>query len=202
MEPFLFLSGLIAVLGRIGFTINFIMKGIAMKRISLMFVVIMLVTSVAFGGEPKPKGRGHDCSAMHMKKGPIFGDVERLKQELGLSDLQVDKIIAINKQYEMKMLDIREKLAPNVIQLKKLLLQDVVDINAVRAKLKEIADLRVELHLLRIQHVIDIEKQLNKEQLNKLRQYKRAEMENMKKMRPGGDCGPMGPGGPDDGPMM
>jgi len=173
-----------------------------MKRISLAFVVVMLVTSVAFGGEPKPKGRGHDCSAMQMKKGPIFGDVERLKQELGLSDAQVDKIIAINKQYGMKMLDIREKLAPNVIQLKKLLLQDDVDINAVRAKLKEIADLRVELHLLRIQHVIDIEKQLNKEQLNKLRNYKRAEMKKMKKMHPGGDCGPMGPEGPDDGPMM
>lgn len=171
-----------------------------MKRISLAFVVIILVTSVAFGGEPK--GRGHDCPDMQMKKGPIFGDVERLKQELGLSDAQVDKIIAINKQYGMKMLDIREKLAPNVIQLKKLLLQDDVDINAVRAKLKEIADLRVELHLLRIQHVIDIEKQLNKEQLNKLRNYKRAEMKKMKKMHSGGDCGPMGHEGPDDGPMM
>jgi hypothetical protein len=37
--------------------------------------------------------------------------------------------------------------------------------------------LRIELHLLRIQHVLDIEIQLNKDQLKKLKAYKQMEMQ-------------------------
>ncbi|MCX8124185.1 MAG: periplasmic heavy metal sensor [Spirochaetes bacterium] len=163
-----------------------------MKRVGVFVLALTLVTTVAFAQEPKCKAQPCDMS---MKKGPIFGDVQRLKQELGLSDAQVDKIVEINTQYEKRMLDIKEKLAPKMVQLKKLLLEDEVDINAVRAKLKEIGDLRIELHLLRIQHVMDIEKQLNKEQLKKLRAHKKMEMQKMEKMRP---HGPMG----FDEPMM
>lgn len=163
-----------------------------MKRVFMYALALTLMTTIAFAQGPKSKGQ---CCDMPMKKGPIFGDVQRLKQELGLSDAQVDKIVEINNQYEKRMLDIREKLAPKMVQLKKLLLEDEVDINAVRAKLKEIGDLRIELHILRIQHVMDIEKQLSKDQLKKLKAYKQMEMQRMEKMRP---HGPMG----FDEPMM
>lgn len=152
-----------------------------MKRIVFFVLALTLVTSFAFAQGPKGKNQRYD---MPMKKGAIFGDVQRLKQELELSDAQVDKIIEINNQYKKRMLDIREKLAPKMIQLKKILLEDEVDINAVRAKLKEIGDLRIELHLLRIQHVMDIEKQLNKDQLKKLKAYKQIEIQRIEKMRP------------------
>ena len=153
-----------------------------MKKVSFVLVILLCAMSLTYAQGPKGKGQ-YDMS---MKKGPIFGDVQRLKQELGLSDAQVDKIVEINNQYEKRMLDIREKLAPKMIQLKKLLLEDEVDINAVRAKLKEIGDLRIELHILRIQHVMDIEKQLNKDQLKKLKAYKQMEMQRMEKMHPHG----------------
>jgi len=162
-----------------------------MKKVFMYALAMSLIATIAFAQGPKGKGQ-YDMS---MKKGPIFGDVQRLKQELGLSDAQVDKIVEINNQYEKRMLDIREKLVPKMVQLKKLLLEDEVDINAVRAKLKEIGDLRIELHILRIQHVMDIEKQLNKDQLKKLKAYKQMEMQRMEKMHP---HGPMG----FDEPMM
>lgn len=163
-----------------------------MKKVLIFTLALTLVASVLFAQGPKAKGQ---CCEGPMMKGPIFGDIDRLKQELGLSDAQVDKIVEINNLYQKRMLDIREKLSPKMIQLKKLLLEDEVDIAAVRAKLKEIGDLRIELHMLRIQHVMDIEKQLNKEQLKKLRAHKRMEMQKMEKMRP---HGPMG----FDEPMM
>lgn len=163
-----------------------------MKKVLIFALALTLVASVSFAQGPKAKGQ---CCDRPMMKGPIFGDIDRLKQELGLSDAQVDKIVEINNLYQKRMLDIREKLSPKMIQLKKLLLEDEVDIAAVRAKLKEIGDLRIELHMLRIQHVMDIEKQLNKEQLKKLRAHKRMEMQKMEKMRP---HGPMG----FDEPMM
>ncbi len=154
-----------------------------MKKVLIFALALTLVASVSFAQGPKAKGQ---CCDRLMMKGPIFGDIDRLKQELGLSDAQVDKIVEINNLYQKRMLDIREKLSPKMIQLKKLLLEDEVDIAAVRAKLKEIGDLRIELHMLRIQHVMDIEKQLNKEQLKKLRAHKRLEMQKMEKMRPHG----------------
>lgn len=157
-----------------------------MKKVLMYVFAFTLATTVAFAQGAKGKGQ---CCDMPAKKGPIFGDVERLKQELGLSEAQVDKIVEINTAYQKRMLDIREKLAPKMIQLKKLLLEDEVDINAVRAKLKEIGDLRIELHIVRIQHVMEIEKQLNKEQLKKLRAYKQMEMQKMEKMRPHGPMG-------------
>lgn len=163
-----------------------------MKR--LLFVALAMTLFVSPVLAQCPRGKSPQGYPMHMK-GPIFGDIERLKKELELSENQVDKIVEINTQYEKKMLDVREKLTPKLVQLKKLLLEDEVDINAVRAKLKEIGDLRIELHILRIQHVMDIEKQLNKEQLKKLKAYKKMEMQRMEKMRP---HGPMG----FDEPMM
>jgi Spy/CpxP family protein refolding chaperone len=64
-------------------------------------------------------------------------------------------------------------MSPKHIQLKKLLLEDEVDINAARTVLKELADLQVETRVLRIQHRLDIEKVLTKEQKTRLRSEKR-----------------------------
>ncbi|TFH41283.1 MAG: periplasmic heavy metal sensor [Chrysiogenales bacterium] len=140
------------------------------------------------GGGPDHAG-GHDrhgrMGMMH-PGGPIFGNPAKMQKELGLTDVQVKEIGDINSEFEKKMLDYREKIAPKRIQLKKLLLEDTVDLVKVRALLQEIGNLRVELHLLRIQHRLEIESKLTAEQKAKVRQHR---MHNMKKgKRPPMDC--------------
>ena len=69
------------------------------------------------------------------------------------------------------MLDYREKLAPKHIRLKKMLLEDNIDLDNVHSLLKEISDLKVELHMLRIQHRLEIEKVLTPVQKSKIKMF-------------------------------
>ena len=133
------------------------------------------------GGKKGHEGRRGDKKPMMDEcHGKFFGDPVRMKKDLNLTDEQVTKIGDINKEHRKKMLDYREKLAPREIQLKKMLLEDSVDMARVRALLKEIGDLRVELQALRIEHRLDIEKVLTPDQKAKMRQHR---MHMMKKGR-------------------
>ncbi|TAL33455.1 MAG: periplasmic heavy metal sensor [Spirochaetes bacterium] len=120
-------------------------------------------------------GEGRGMGPRH-----FFGDPAYIKEQLGLSDDQVNKIDAINTEHRKQMLTIREQLEPRRIRLEKMLLEENVDLSQVRAVLKEIADLQVELRLLRIKHHIAIEKVLTADQRAKLR----AEREAMRMHHP------------------
>ncbi|MBN2160991.1 MAG: periplasmic heavy metal sensor [Spirochaetes bacterium] len=137
----------------------------------------------------------NDRGKMHMmEKGcPIFGDPVWMKKELGLNDDQVKKIAEINKKHQLESLDYREKLAPKNIQLKKLLLEENVNMGKVRALLKEIADIRVEMQVLRIEHRLAIEKVLTADQKEKMRSFRRHMMRGDRMHRSGGSRGPDGP---------
>lgn len=153
------------------------------KKVILTAAILALMAQpVLFaqaGGKKGPAGRKGDNRPMMAEcKGMFFGDPVRMKKDLNLSDEQVTKIADINKDHMKKMLDYKEKLAPKKIQLKKLLLEDSVDMAKVRTLLKEIGDLRVELQALRIEHRLDIEKVLTPEQKAKMRQHR---MHMMKK---------------------
>ncbi|MBP7737604.1 MAG: Spy/CpxP family protein refolding chaperone [Spirochaetes bacterium] len=138
------------------------------------------------GGKKGPAGRKGDNRPMMAEcHGKFFGDPVRMKKDLNLTDEQVTRIADINKDHRKKMLDYKEKLAPKEIQLKKLLLEDTVDMAKVRALLKEIGDLRVELQALRIEHRLDIEKVLTADQKAKMRQHR---MYMMKKKGKGRQC--------------
>jgi Spy/CpxP family protein refolding chaperone len=143
------------------------------------------------GNRQGPKGPGEKCMMHDMKGagGPMFGDPEKMKKELGLNDEQVKKIAAINNEHHKKMLEFREKIAPKEIQLERLLLEDTVDLGKVKALLREISDLKVEVHMLMIQHRLDIEKVLTPEQKEKMKQHRKHMMKKMKGHGPG-------PGGP------
>ncbi len=158
-----------------------------MNRTSKLLVavaVVMLAAQPALfaqrGGPPKGGERkGHH--EMKGSCGPLFGDPARMQQELGLTDEQVKQIADINRDFQKKMLDEKEKLAPKHVRLRKLLMEDTVDLGKVRALLKEIGDHRVELHMLRIQQRLAIESKLTDEQKAKVRQHHRKMMKNGKR---------------------
>lgn len=158
-----------------------------MRNISKLLVaaaaVMLLVQPALYaqhGGDMRGDGKG--CPMMKGHDGPVFGDPARLQKELGLTDAQVVKIAEINKEHQKKMLDYREKLAPREIQLKKLLLEDNVDMAKVRSLIKEMSDLKVELQVLRIQHRLDIEKVLTPEQKAKMKMHRKKMMDKKCKM--------------------
>jgi Spy/CpxP family protein refolding chaperone len=160
------------------------MKNKYMSAIALVSVLALAWPAYAQRGEKRMGPRdGKPCMnedrpcMKHGRPGemppPFFGDPERLKEKLGLSDEQVSKIAAINLEYKKKFMDYHEKMAPKHIRLRKMLLEDNVDLAEVRKLVKETSDIHVEVEMLRIQHHIDIEKVLTPEQRTKLRTERR-----------------------------
>ena len=150
-----------------------------MKR--RVIITVVALTLVAFGTSEINAQRFRDRDDrrrsgkpryMRDRPGPrgmFFGDPERMKQELGLSNKQIDKIGKINLAYQKRFLEYREKLEPKRISLKKLLLEDEVNLQGVRSLLMEIAKIRVDIRMLRIEHRLDIEKVLTTSQKTQFR---------------------------------
>jgi Spy/CpxP family protein refolding chaperone len=191
MEPFLYRRGLTVV-----YETKYNYLGGTMRKITGLLIsaaAVLLIAQPSLYAERVGPMRGGEKTCMKEHGGPVFGDPARMQKDLGLTDEQVKKIADINKNHERKMLDYREKLAPKNIQLRRLLLDETVDMVKVRSLVKEIADLRAELQILRIQQRLDIEKVLTPEQKAKMKQHR---MHMMKKR----GFGPKGPGRDGHGP--
>jgi len=161
-----------------------------MKKILQAAVVSLLLVSVpatvfAQRGDKRGDGPSRDCDA-RMKMHKPFGNPQMMKEKLGLTDTQVVEIGKINTRHEKAMLDYREKLAPKKIQLKRLLLEDNVDMKKVRSVLEDISGIQVDLHMLRIQHRLSIEKVLTEEQRAKMKTHMRHMMRRDGPPRHGG----------------
>ena len=153
-------------------------------KILVTAAAIMLAAQPALFAQRGGPPRGGEKKGQHEMRGhggPLFGDPGRMQKELGLTDEQVKQIAGINLEDEKKMLDQREKIAPKSVQLRKLLIEDKVDLAKVRALLKEIGEHRVELHMLRIQQRLEIESKLTDDQKAKVRQHHRKMMKNGRK---------------------
>jgi Spy/CpxP family protein refolding chaperone len=165
---------------------------VIMKSFLTLAAAVMLMQPMLYAGSDERKVadpehfRDRHIEDRHIKghSEGLFGDPVRIYKKLGLSDEQVKNIVAINKEYAKKVLNYREKLAPKHIQLKKMFLEDNVDIDKVKSLLKEIADLRVDLHVLRIQQWLDIEKLLTPEQKAKIRLYRMHKINKGRRMGP------------------
>jgi len=157
------------------------MRRIVLGAIAAAAAMLIAQTSVYAKEGGKMHGNKKSSGQERMMKhgdrmgpgGPMFGDPERMKKDLGLTDEQVKKIAGINNEHKKKMLEFREKIAPREIQLERLLLEDAVDLAKVRSLLREISDLKVEIQMLRIQHRLDIEKVLTTEQKAKMKQHRK-----------------------------
>jgi Spy/CpxP family protein refolding chaperone len=150
-----------------------------MKRKVIITIIALTLIALGTGEIDAQRSRGRDDRRgpgehRYMRERPgsrgmFFGDPERMKQELGLSDQQIETIGKINLEYKKRFLEYREKLEPKWISLKKLLLEDEVNLKSVRSLLMEIAEIRVDIRMLRIEQRLDIEKVLTASQKTQFR---------------------------------
>lgn len=149
-----------------------------MRKKSIIAIVALTLVALGAGEinaqrfrdqDERMRGRQRHMGERPDHRGVFFGDPQRMKEEFGLSDKQIDEIGKINLAYKKKFLDYREKLEPKRISLKKLLLEDEVNLNSVKSLLMEIAKIRVELRMLRIEHRLAIEKVLTPSQKTQFR---------------------------------
>ncbi len=103
----------------------------------------------------------------------FFSDIRYLKEELNLSDIQIEKVEQINIAHRDELKKYRLMLRPEKQKLRVLLLKEQVNLNAVEIQLQKIADIKVKIRITRIKHRLAIEKILTPEQREKHRQERK-----------------------------
>ncbi len=153
-----------------------------MKRGALILsALLFLISSVSADlaaqgmmGEGHMRGRGPGFGrGPHEGPGMCFGDRDHMRKELNITDKQIDLISGINKKYHDKLIVFRDRIHPMKEELRRLLLRDKLDLKNIRKLLKEIADLEVEIRMIRIVQRSEIEKVLTPEQRDSMRQERR-----------------------------
>jgi len=145
--------------------------------LSLLVFLFSAGNAMAYYDGPG-KGRGrHGMGPDKEMRSPFgrmcFGDRDRMRDELGLSEKQIEKVSRINTRYHEMARKYREKIHPLKGELRRLLLAKEVDFNVVRKKLREISEIEIELKILMIRHRLELEKVLSPEQMKKLKRERR-----------------------------
>jgi Spy/CpxP family protein refolding chaperone len=86
---------------------------------------------------------------------------------LGLTEAQMDQIADLRLEMQKQVLPLRSELMSKRNELKLLLTADKPDMGKIKAKLKEIGDLRVQISTLWAQHLLKVRELLNDTQKKK-----------------------------------
>ncbi len=156
------------------------MKKFLCMLITAGALILNTENGIAYRGRPgPPPGMGP------RHHGPFFGDVERMKEMLNLSDGQVKRIRNINARFRKESRSWDEKLRPQLNTLRSLLMKEKYSIPAVRAQLRKISDIEIELKILQIRHRRELRNILTPAQRQELRREMR-EMRRRHHHRRGG----------------
>lgn len=165
------------------------MKNIWVRTALVLFTII----GPALQGEPPPPPPFGGPEPFGIfgpgPRGEKFFD--KISQELGLSPEQLEKAKAAREKRKASSRSLADKLPPLHEELRKLLEANKVDLSAVRAKLRQIEDVQVELRILHIEDRLEFESFLTPEQKQKLAKLHKERIQKMQDRRePPPDFGP------------
>lgn len=142
-----------------------------MKRI---YIVLLILVAFLFScsekeadnfGPPRhPPRRGKMG-----QPGPVFGDINRMKRDLELTDSQISEIKKINDSFGARHREISDRMQPYINELMALLKEERIDYETVRSVLMKMAEVDVDRQIYMIQHRLKIEEILTEEQRNKIK---------------------------------
>lgn len=163
-----------------------------MNRTMFVFMMAFMLAGASLFAQMKKAHGGHgkggeamkgDCWMMH--EGGMMGtgmNVDVLKKQLKLTDEQAAKIKTLVAEHKKDMLAQKENLAPKEIKLKRLMLEDAVNLDEVQSLVMEIAKIKGEMHFAMIKNRVEINKVLTAEQREKLKGMHRMRGPMKKKM--------------------
>jgi len=130
--------------------------------VSIVLFTLMTTSLVSAQWGPRPMKR-------HMK--PRI-DIERLAEELGLSEEQVTKIKAEQFAARKSQIELGAKVKIAELELRTLLDENAEE-SDIEAKIKEIGELKTQVQLARMQARLALRKYLTEEQLQQLEELRR-----------------------------
>nr|WP_246048495.1 Spy/CpxP family protein refolding chaperone [Leptospira sarikeiensis] len=153
------------------------------KTLKILFLLFLFLGSSQFiFAEPPPPPFGPEPFDMFIPGGGPREDknFERFSKELSLTPEQLEKAKVSRDKRMAASRTIGEKLPSLHESLRKLLESPKVDLVAVKAKLKEISDIQLELRFLHIQGRLEFESYLTPEQKQKLAQLHKERLQRIK----------------------
>lgn len=152
-----------------------------MRYVKAVFVLLALsvfLGSPAYSSSTDDSKSGKSCDKKHGKRGDEGqrghkAMMDELLASLELSDAQRTDIEKFRLEYRKKTVVMQADIEVAAIELKELLTTvDVVDLDAVREKIDDIAALKADLKFYRIKMLEELKRdKLNKEQRKKLREF-------------------------------
>jgi len=136
-----------------------------MKKLCVALLGLMICVSpvLAQKNPVHQKIMGDDLQFSH-----VVGKWEKLERRLELSDDQIKELNVINRQYKLKYLDKVDEISPVRIKIKRALLEEKVDLQAVRRLMLDAAPIRVDMKILMLEHKAAIKEVLTEDQRLKL----------------------------------
>lgn len=142
------------------------------RKIFAVAMALSLISTAAFAQKAGPRGGDPKCAKYDSTGCSIiqgygmFGriDIEALRHQLKLTDEQVNKINALHLNHRKEMLKYREVLAPKQIKIQRLLLEDAVNFEEVKALIMDIAKTQGEMLVQKLKYRLGVEQVLTPEQ--------------------------------------
>jgi Spy/CpxP family protein refolding chaperone len=150
-----------------------------LRRVELKKNVIILISAIALtlvtvDIVAQPGGMRYYRQGMMGRGGAMcYGNIDTMKEVLNLSDGQIERISRINSEFGDALFRLYEKMRPLQTRLRELLLNDINNLNGLRAVLTRISEVEVDIRMTRIRQMIAIEKVLTRAQRDRLRQERR-----------------------------
>jgi Spy/CpxP family protein refolding chaperone len=140
--------------------------------IATLFFILSLITA-DLSAQMRGQGRRMHMDGDYRHHGMCYGDPQHMRVNLKLTDKQIEQIGKINLKFRNILIEYRERITPKREMLRKLMVSEKINFNDVRALLREISDIEIEMRLIKIKHRWEIEKVLTKAQRERLRQERR-----------------------------
>ncbi len=136
-----------------------------MNKMYIVLILLVLISACSDKDEPEyrhprqPPRRGR----MAEPPKPVFGDINRMKKDLDLTESQIKRIEVLNETFGRKHKDSFERMKPYKEQLKTLLRVETINYDNVRSVLMQIAEIDVDRQIIMIKHRLAIEAVLTEE---------------------------------------
>jgi Spy/CpxP family protein refolding chaperone len=114
----------------------------------VMVVFFLLLVGTAF------------AEARNSSQNRMDNRLDKMKTELALTNEQVDRIRKINADYRAKLEVQERQMRPLRNELKTLMEEEIIDMNRIRAKLREISNVEIERKILSIERRLETQKVL------------------------------------------
>jgi Spy/CpxP family protein refolding chaperone len=160
------------------------------KKLILLFAAVLMVASVNLSAQGQGVGGKRDTMrhtrfGIRMAENNLFPAhmLLRFKDEIGLDDAQVGKIEKMQEIYRESAIRSQADVKVKNMKLQSYLKSDQINRKKLETMIRDIAKLKTDMQIDRMNYLLDVKNILTKEQIAKIEEFKKTRREQRMKKR-------------------